>query len=162
MKVDARAEAWARVQLSGVAPRPLVVLLKAFGSPGGVLDATPAQRRRLVPANAASLLEAAPDPERLRATLAWLGEPGQGLVAWGDPDYPHALMEITDPPPVFYCQGRRDLLTAPAFAIVGSRNATPQGCADAEAFAAALSVSRTNSSFICSAPMVRGMGLGRV
>ena len=48
-------------------------------------------------------------------------------------------MEIGDPPPVFYCQGRRDLLTASAFAIVGSRNATPQGCADAEAFAAALS-----------------------
>ena len=32
--------------------------------------------------------------------------------------------------------GRRELLAAPAFAIVGSRNATPQGCADAEAFAA--------------------------
>jgi DNA processing protein len=35
--------------------------------------------------------------------------------------------------------GRRELLRQPAFAIVGSRNATPQGCADAEAFAAALS-----------------------
>jgi len=35
--------------------------------------------------------------------------------------------------------GRRELLAAPALAIVGSRNATPQGCADAEAFAAALS-----------------------
>ena len=40
---------------------------------------------------------------------------------------------------MFYCHGRRELLAAPAFAIVGSRNATPQGCADAEAFAAALS-----------------------
>ena len=35
--------------------------------------------------------------------------------------------------------GRRALLAEPAFAIVGSRNATPQGCADAEAFGAALS-----------------------
>jgi DNA processing protein len=35
--------------------------------------------------------------------------------------------------------GRRELLAGPAFAIVGSRNATPQGCADAEAFGAALS-----------------------
>jgi DNA processing protein len=40
---------------------------------------------------------------------------------------------------VFYCHGRRELLAGPAFAIVGSRNATPQGCADAEAFAAAIS-----------------------
>ena len=31
------------------------------------------------------------------------------------------------------------MLAAPGFAIVGSRNATPQGCEDAEAFAAALS-----------------------
>jgi DNA processing protein len=139
MNVDARAEAWARVQLSGVAPRPLVHLLRAFGSPEGVLDATPGERRRLIPASAAVLLDAAPDGERLQATLAWLREPSHGLVAWDDPDYPSALLEIGDPPPVFYCQGRRDLLAAPAFAIVGSRNATPQGCADAEAFAAALS-----------------------
>jgi predicted Rossmann fold nucleotide-binding protein DprA/Smf involved in DNA uptake len=61
------------------------------------------------------------------------------LVAWGDPDFPQPLLEIGDSPPVLYCMGRRELLMQPAFAIVGSRNATPQGCADAEAFAAALS-----------------------
>ena len=66
-------------------------------------------------------------------------EPGHGLVAWDDPDYPRPLLEIGDPPPVFYCLGRRELLAAPGFAIVGSRNATPQGRADAQAFAAALS-----------------------
>src|ERR1700675_3290567 len=99
MNVDARAEAWARVQLSGLAPRPLVDLLRAFGSPEGVLDASSAQRRRLVPASAAALLEAAPDTERLRATLVWLRDPGHGLVAWDDPDYPRALLEIGDPPP---------------------------------------------------------------
>ena len=139
MNVDQRAEAWARVQLSGVAPRPLVALLRAFGSPEGVLAASSAQRRRHVSSGAAALLEAAPDRTRLAATLQWLGEPGHGLVAWDDPDYPRALIEIGDPPPVFYCHGRRDLLAASGFAIVGSRNATPQGCADAEAFAAALS-----------------------
>jgi len=139
MKVDARAEAWARLQLSGVPPRPLVELLRAFGSPEDVLAATPAQRRRHVPASAAARLDKDPDGPRLDATLAWLREPAHGLVAWDDVDYPRALLEIGDPPPVFYCLGRRDLLAAPAFAIVGSRNATPQGCADAEAFAAALS-----------------------
>jgi DNA processing protein len=139
MIVDARAEAWARLQLAGLAPRALVDLLRAFGNPEGVLGATRAQRRRHVAPAAAALVDAAPDDERLRATLAWLRAPGHDLVAWDDSDYPRALLEIGDPPPAFYCQGRRELLAAPAFAIVGSRNATPQGCADAEAFAAALS-----------------------
>src|SRR5512137_658963 len=139
MNVDSRAEAWARLQLSGLAPRPLVELLRAFGGPEAVLAATSAQRHRHVPAAAAARLDTPPDEERLRATLAWLSEPRHDLVAWGDPDYPAPLLEIGDPPPVFYCMGRRALLAGPAFAIVGSRNATPQGCADAEAFGAALS-----------------------
>ena len=139
MIVDARAEAWARLQLAGLAPRALFDLLRAFGSPQGVLDATPAQRRRHAHPDAAALLDSAPETARLDATLAWLREPGHDLIAWDDPGYPRALLEIADPPPVFYAQGRRELLAGPGFAIVGSRNATPQGCEDAEAFAAALS-----------------------
>jgi DNA processing protein len=139
MNVDARAEAWARLHLSGLAPRPLVDLLRAFGTPEAVLAATPAQRRRHVPAGVTAPLDAPLDDERLAATLSWLREPGHGLVAWGDPDYPAGWLEIGDPPPVLHCMGRRELLARPAFAIVGSRNATPQGCADAEAFGAALS-----------------------
>ena len=139
MNVDPRAAAWARLQLSDIAPRPLVELLRAFETPEGVLAATPAERRRWVPTDAAARLDSPPDAARLDATLAWLREPGHDLVAWGDPDYPASLLEIGDPPPVFYCLGRRELLARPAFAIVGSRNATPQGCADAEAFGAAMS-----------------------
>ena len=139
MNVDARAEAWASLQLSGIAPRPLAELLRAFGSPEAVLAASRAQRRAAVTEPAGTAMGAAPDRERLARTLAWLALPGASLVAWDDPDYPRALLEIGDPPPVFYCLGRRDLAARPALAIVGSRNATPQGCADAAAFAAALS-----------------------
>jgi DNA processing protein len=139
MNVDSRVEAWARLQLSGVAPRPLCELLRAFGSPESVLGATHAQRCRHVEAKVATLLDTSPEANPLEVTLAWLREPGHELIAWGDPDFPQPLLEIGDSPPVLYCMGRRELLTQPAFAIVGSRNATPQGCADAEAFAAALS-----------------------
>jgi DNA processing protein len=139
MNVDSRVEAWARLQLSGVAPRALFELLRTFGSPESVLDATHAQRCRHVESKVATLLDAPPEPNQLEATLAWLREPGHELIAWGDPDFPQPLLEIGDSPPVLYCMGRRELLMQPAFAIVGSRNATPQGCADAEAFAAALS-----------------------
>ena len=65
-----------------------------------------------------------------RATSSW-----PGTIATTR----RALLEIGDPPPVFYCLGRRELLTCPALAIVGSRNATPQGASDAHAFARALS-----------------------
>jgi DNA processing protein len=126
------------LQLSGIAPRPLAQLLRAFGGPEALLAATPAQRRAALAAPAGSATITAADPERLARALAWLAEPGASLVAWDDADYPRALLEIGDAPPVFYCLGRRELLGRPALAIVGSRNATPQGCADAEAFAAAL------------------------
>ena len=139
MIVDAGVEAWVRLHLAGIAPRALVDLLHAFGNTQAILAATPAQRRRHVSADDAAKLDAAPDALRLEAALGWLGESGHELMAWDDPGYPRALLEIADPPPVFYLQGRRELLAAPGFAIVGSRNATPQGCEDAEAFAAALS-----------------------
>lgn len=139
MIVDARARAWARLHSSGIAPRALVALLRAFGSPEAVLAATAAQHRRVVNADFALPLDASPDASRLDATLAWLGGEGHSLVAWDDADYPPSLLEVGDPPAVFFCLGRRELLGRPALAIVGSRNATPQGKADAEAFAAALS-----------------------
>jgi DNA processing protein len=139
MKVDARAEAWVRLQVSGVGPRPLAELLRAFGSPEAVVAATPTQIGKVVPVAAARSLAAAPEAGRLTAALAWLETPGHDLVALDDPDYPRSLLEIGDPPPVFYCLGRRELLQRPALAIVGSRNATAQGIADARAFAHALS-----------------------
>ena len=45
---------------------------------------------------------------------------------------------VADPPPVLYLKGRRELLASPGFAVVGSRNATAQGVANAESFARAL------------------------
>lgn len=56
-----------------------------------------------------------------------------------DADYPRLLLETAGPPPVLYAKGRRELLGRPALAVVGSRNATPQGLRDAEAFSRALS-----------------------
>jgi len=139
MKVDARAEAWVRLQLCGVGPASLVALLREFGTPSAVLAATRAQRRTIVASSAAAQIDAGPDEQRLAATLAWLAQAGHSLIAWDDADYPRALLEIGDPPPVLYCMGDRALLARPAFAIVGSRNATAQGESDAQAFAAALS-----------------------
>lgn len=139
MIVDSRVVAWVRLHATSLPPRDLVPLLRHCGSPEAILATPPAQRRRFVPAHVAAALDAGPDPVRLAAALAWLTQPESDLVAWDDQDYPPPLLEIADPPPVLFCLGRRELLGRPALAMVGSRNATPQGIADAEAFAAALS-----------------------
>ena len=140
MDVDARVEAWASLQLlPGLGARSLVALLKHFG---GAVELRAAKRQSvagLVPPEVAAAIERGPDPAQLDHALAWLREPGHEFLAWDDAEYPRALLDIPDPPPAFYYVGRRELLNRPAVAIVGSRNATPQGIEHAEAFAAALS-----------------------
>ena len=84
-------------------------------------------------------LLAEPNASLLDSTRAWLEQPGNSLMTLADEDYPRALLEIADPPAVLYCKGRRTLLNQPGLGIVGSRNATPQGIRDAEAFAQSLS-----------------------
>jgi DNA processing protein len=140
VKLDARAEAWLRLSASGVGPRPLAALLRAFGSPEAVAAARPAERKKRVPDADWREQDRSGFRERLDAARAWLLEdPAHAFVPLDDPEYPRALLEIGDPPPVLYCLGRRELFAGPALAIVGSRNATPQGESDARAFAAALS-----------------------
>ena len=140
MDIDARVEAWASLQLiPGLSSRALVALLKAFGGPAEVLAASRASLGKWVSAELASAIASGGAPDELSRSLAWLAESGHALVAWDDPAYPAALLTITDPPPVLHYAGKLELLNRPALAIVGSRNATPQGRENAEAFAAALS-----------------------
>lgn len=119
-------------------------LLAAFGSPEAVIGASTAARRQVVGPVAAAALEELPEQfeARLAATLAWLAAadaPPRAVVALGDPVYPGQLLETADPPLLLHLEGRVELLDAVSLAIVGSRNATPQGIENARAFAAHLS-----------------------
>ena len=128
MQIDARVEAWASLQLiPGISARALVALLKAFGGPAEVLAASRASLGKWVSGELATAISRGADPAELERTRAWLAEPGHALVAWDDPAYPRALLAISDPPPVLHYAGKLDLINRPALAIVGSRNATPQG-----------------------------------
>lgn len=122
--------------LSGSAQR---ALLRAFGSPGAVLAASPSSLEAVVGAQAAASLAAGPARELLAATLAWLEQPGHHLLALGDDDYPRELLHIPDPPTALHAVGDVAILNRAALAIVGSRNATRQGERDATEFARALS-----------------------
>jgi len=135
---------WLRItSITGLGDAAIRKLLGAFGLPGQVLAASRAELLRVVSEQAATLLLAArSDPEveaRVQAGLAWLGAPGNHLLTLADAEYPADLLNVADPPPVLYLKGRRDLLGAPALAVVGSRNATAQGIANAESFSRVLS-----------------------
>jgi len=132
---------WLRLSLlPGVSVGAQRELLAAFGTPQGVLAASPESISKAVrDERVARLIAAGPDATLLAATLDWIERDGNHLITLGDPSYPPALLQIHDPPTVLYARGDIERLVAPALAIVGSRNATPQGMRDAHAFASALS-----------------------
>lgn len=134
--------AWLRLtQAEGVGPATGRQLLAAFGLPQQIFEASFGQLSRIVAGRIAQTLCASPD-EKLQALIAstvdWANTPGNDFLTLADPRYPRRLLDITDPPLVLYAKGRMDLLETPAIAIVGSRNATAQGIANAERFAESL------------------------
>ncbi len=136
---DRERRAWLRLSLTeGVGAHTAHELLSAFGLPGTIFEAGHAAVARVVGAPLASALLAAEPTDAIDRTLAWLRTAGRSLLTLADPDYPPLLLQLADPPPLLYLRGRRDLLQRPALAIVGSRSATRQGEANAEAFAAHL------------------------
>ncbi len=52
---------------------------------------------------------------------------GARLLTYGDSDYPAALLDIPDAPPVLWATGDLSLLQRPAVAMVGARNASSLG-----------------------------------
>jgi len=114
-------------------------LLREFGSPDAVLTESHQALSRVVSAKAAAAIIEGADQDKLAFTLKWLALDNNHIVTLADADYPARLLEIADPPPILYLKGRRALLTADAIAVVGSRNATPGGVQNAEAFSRALS-----------------------
>jgi len=135
--------AWLRLlETPGLGRTSARKLLTALGSPEGVLGASTRCRAEVVGASAAALLDAAPPDfdALLTRTLEWLTEGGdRDVVTLGDPRYPPLLFETADPPLLLYTHGRTALLRAESLAVVGSRNPTPQGRDNAQAFARHLS-----------------------
>jgi DNA processing protein len=140
MPLAADAESWLRLTLvPGASDEALRKLLVAHGSPQAVLDASVSALRKTVSGPVATAIADGAPEHYVQTGLRWLIEEHNHLVTLADEDYPGSLLQLTDPPPVLYVKGRTDLLNRPSIAIVGSRNATPQGMATARAFALALS-----------------------
>jgi DNA processing protein len=133
---DVELAAWLRlIHWPGLGREPLRRLLAAFGSPQAVADAP--QSARLAVVGSRSAMSPEPherDAELTAATEHWLaGSAQRCLLTVGEPGYPALLLETPDPPVWLFAEGRVELLNTPALAIVGSRQATPQGRQNARA-----------------------------
>lgn len=159
------SKAWLRLQLTpGVGNDTARRLLAAFGLPQAIFAQDSAALRQVAtPAQASALAQ---EPADLAAALArtgsWLKATEEGfarrIVTLGDPAYPAALLAIEDPPLLLYLLGQLQLLDAPggwpapALAVVGSRNPTPQGLQNAREFARTLGAAQL--------AIVSGLALG--
>jgi len=96
-------------------------LIRRYGSAAAALDALPELARRggrsLKPWPRAS---AERELEAVEAA-------GARLLAAAEPDYPAPLAAIEDAPPLVTVKGEAALLTKPAIAVVGARNASANG-----------------------------------
>ncbi|NPC55028.1 DNA-processing protein DprA [Caenimonas soli] len=132
---------WLRLVLTpGLGNTAVRRLLAGFGLPGNVFRQTAAALEQIVSPTQAQALCAEPAQLQalLEATHEWLqgaeGSVGRRILTLADADYPASLLNTEDPPLMLYLMGQ---VTAPwpaAIAVVGSRNPTPQGLANARQF----------------------------
>lgn len=107
------------------------LLLKRFGSPKEVYDATDQEIRsteKLIGQKAMrGLLSARRDSDLASAEKA-CHEKAYSILTIRDVDYPPLLKMIPVPPPLLYRKGTLPDSRRPALAIVGSRHSTAYGC----------------------------------
>jgi len=142
MEADELA-AWLRILLTpGIGNDTARRLLAAFGMPQSVCAQSLASLQQVLTAAQAQALEV-PPPQlaaQLEATTQWLAQAEdapRALITLGDARYPASLLAMADPPLLLFALGRIDLWHADhssSIAIVGSRNPTPQGEANAKQF----------------------------
>jgi DNA processing protein len=136
MSEDRELAGWLQLTLTEGLPSAILRrLLAELGLPENVLAAGKRRLRRDLPESVVEDLFSERVAKAVERALAWASAPSRRIVTLADAAYPRLLLEISDPPPLLYCQGRVELLNQASLAVVGSRNATPQGLQNAELFA---------------------------
>ncbi|MDB5801184.1 MAG: dprA [Rhodocyclales bacterium] len=144
---------WLRLtSVPGIGPERQRELLAAFGLPDRIFAAKHAAIADVIGNRLANKLLDHETEGGINAALAWAAEPHNHILTLSDAAFPQSLLQTADPPCLLYVKGDPQLLNRPAIALVGSRNATAQGNANAEAFARALSQAGLT--------VVSGMALG--
>lgn len=139
-------------QIKGLGNATLCQLLNKYGLPEAIFSTPASKLKEVVSAPIANAIAGGPNFESLAPTLTWLKDSENHIITFADHTYPQQLLEIANPPAILYAKGNISLLQKTCIAMVGSRNATPQGEKNAESFAENLC-----DHGIC---VVSGMALG--
>ncbi len=123
-------------------------LLEEHGSAGAALAALPAIAR----AAGVEGYEICPIGV-VQAELAQGDRLGARLLLHGAPDYPQALLDLPDAPPILWALGDVGLLNRPSVAMVGARNASSLGVRMARRLALGLS----SAGFCVVSGLARGI-----
>ncbi|MCV6595802.1 MAG: DNA-processing protein DprA [Mangrovicoccus sp.] len=123
-------------------------LMREFGSAPAALAALPGI------AAAAGMRDYAPaDLARAQGEMRAAARFGARMICYGAPEYPAALAEIDDAPPLFWAKGDLNLLQRPMVAMVGARNASGLG----ERTARKLASDLAEAGFVLVSGLARGI-----
>jgi DNA processing protein len=136
---DEALAAWLRLSLQpGIGAIQAHRLLQTFDEPSALYQASNATLRSILSAPLAAQLAqplSLDGAKYIERALRWAHKPGQALVTPAHSFYPERLRQVPDAPLVLYARGVVRRLEQDALAIVGARNATPDGLDHAQAFA---------------------------
>lgn len=128
-------EALLRLLMAGGALAPRRALLEAAGNAEIAIAQGTANWRAhgCTPEQCAALER--PDARASAVARRWLEDDNQHLLAFTDPAFPPALLNVPNPPLALFIAGDPSLAWRPSVALVGSRSPTPGGRALAARFA---------------------------
>ena len=134
---DSSALRWLALALTpGLGPTRARRLVEHFGSAEAILKASLTELEAAgIPAVAAQSLGTGRSLELAHEEIIRGGGAGVQIVALEDPQYPHQLKQIYDPPLALYVRGNAAVLAQPGIAVVGTRHPTPYGLGMAERLA---------------------------
>ncbi|MEK7265207.1 MAG: DNA-processing protein DprA [Pseudomonadota bacterium] len=137
------------IRTENIGPITFARLLTRFGSARAAIDALPSiasKAGRKLPLRAAGRGDAEREIERAAKS-------GARAIASCEADYPLALTDIADAPPIIYVRGHSGLFAKPAIAIIGARNASGVGRKIARALAESLGA----HGFVVVSGLARGI-----
>jgi DNA processing protein len=136
--VDSNTLARLRLALiPGLGPLTQEALVRRFGCAVDIWDRY--HDAEGLPRPVVEALRQGADEAFVERCVRWADEPGHRLLAIEDDLYPRMLRETRGPPGVLWVRGDVRRLNCECVAVVGARNATPQGLRDAEEMARELS-----------------------
>jgi DNA processing protein len=135
--------------IPGLGSQSMLRLMRYFNDPLQAIDASPAMLQQLgLPCAVVEKIKACANTgdnnnQFINASRNWDAMHEQNIIpiAFGDDKYPARLALIADAPAMLYTKGNLAVLKEPQVAIVGSRNASHEALALAQAFAKELAVS---------------------